>query len=135
MGLLSAAAKLLYTFAHVEIDVEQQGDRYDIDVHGAATFVGLPRLAEALEQIPEDAEVHIHLGGLAYVDHACAELLQRQEERREQAGGSMVTEWDELHRLRHRRPLIRKELDRLRSVATVKRPEAKSPPSLIPSDA
>ncbi len=111
IGLACAAAKLLYTFSHLEVDVEQEGNRYDVDVHGAATFVALPLLAEALEKIPQEAEVHVHLGGLMYVDHACAELLQRQEERREAAGGSITTEWDELHELRGKKPLIKRALD------------------------
>lgn len=106
IGLGLALAKLLYAFSHIEVDVERDGDRYDVDVHGAATFVVLPKLAEALEAIPEDAEVHVHIGGLAYVDHACAELLHNHEERRERAGGMFVTEWDEVKRLREDRPLI-----------------------------
>ncbi|MEC7523905.1 MAG: SulP family inorganic anion transporter [Myxococcota bacterium] len=106
VGLGVSLLKLLYTFSHMEVEVTRDGDRYDVDVHGAATFVQLPKLAEALEAIPEDAEVHVHIGALAYVDHACAELLHRQEERRERAGGELITEWDEVKRLQVQRPLL-----------------------------
>lgn len=111
IGLGLSLLKLLYAFSHLEVEVEVAGDRYDVDVHGAATFVQLPKLAEALESIPEDAEVHVHIGGLAYVDHACADLLHRHEERRERAGGVLVTEWDEVQRLRVRKPLLERALD------------------------
>lgn len=106
IGLAASLLKLLWAFSHLEIDIDREGSRYDVDLHGAATFVQLPRLAETLEQIPEDAEVHVHIGGLAYVDHACAELLRDHEERRERAGGLLVTEWDEVHRLRLHKPLL-----------------------------
>ena len=108
IGLAISLLKLLYAFSHLEVEVvHRKGDeRWDVDVHGAATFVQLPKLAEALEAIPEDAEVHVHLGGLAYVDHACAELLQKHEERRERAGGLLITEWDEVRRLRDHKPLV-----------------------------
>ena len=65
-------------------------------------------LAEALEQIPETAEVHVHIGALAYIDHACAELLHGQQERRERAGGQLHTEWDEVQRLREQKPLVKR---------------------------
>ena len=107
IGLAVSVLKLLWAFSHLDVDLEQSGDRYDVDAHGAATFVMLPKLAAVLESIPLEAEVHVHLGGLAYIDHACAELLERQQSRREDAGGSMVTEWDEVHRLREARPLVR----------------------------
>lgn len=113
IGLGVSLLKLLYTFSHMEVDVSHDGERWDVDVHGAATFVQLPKLAEALERIPEDAEVHVHIGALAYVDHACAELLHRQEERRERAGGLLATEWDEVKKLQVRRPLLERAADRL----------------------
>ncbi len=106
IGFAVSVLKLLYAFSHLELEVTQEGERYDIDAHGAATFVQLPRLAEALERIPAEAEVHVHLGGLAYMDHACAELLHRQQERRQQKGGVLLTEWDEVRRLRAHRPLV-----------------------------
>ena len=110
IGLAASLLKLLYAFSHLEVAVAKDPDseRWDIDIHGAATFVQLPRLAQALDQVPEHAEVHVHLGGLAYVDHACAELLHRHQERRERAGGVMITEWDEVSRLREEKPLLTK---------------------------
>lgn len=108
IGLAAALLKLLYAFSHVDIDVVENDGRWDVDIHGAATFVQLPRIASALEQIPEDAEVHVHLGGLAYVDHACAELLRQHERIHEDAGGKLITEWDEVTRLRDTRPLVGK---------------------------
>ena len=109
IGFAVALLKIVYTFSHIEVDVERNGTRWDVDVHGAATFIALPKLAAALESIPERDEVHVHLGGLSYVDHACAELLQSQAERHERAGGIFVTEWDELHRLGDKKPLVQRD--------------------------
>ena len=39
-------------------------------LHGAATFLGLPKLTRALEQLPKAAEVHVHIEALTYIDHA-----------------------------------------------------------------
>lgn len=117
IGLAVSLLKLIYSFSHLEIEVEDNGDRWDVNIHGAASFVQLPRLAEALESIPEDAEVHVHVGGLAYIDHACAELIRRHEEAHERSGGLLVTEWDELQRLRVRRPLAATAKDAAKSAA------------------
>ena len=64
-------------------------------------FVSLPKLAEALEALPGDSEVHVHLDHLAYVDHACIELLKDWDERHP---GTVVLATDQLDQ--KQKPLI-----------------------------
>jgi MFS superfamily sulfate permease-like transporter len=100
LGFGLALLRIVYAFTRIEIDVVHRGERVDVNLRGAATFLGLPRIADALEALPEDKEVHLHIGGLLYVDHACHTLLREQETRLERGGGMLVTEWDDLWALR-----------------------------------
>lgn len=77
IGFACALIRLLSVFCKMAITVEQRDGRYDIRVRGAATFITLPKLAAALEQVPTTAgEVHFHVDKLTYIDHACMELLE-----------------------------------------------------------
>lgn len=107
LGFVVALLKLLYTFGHLEVDSEADGDRHDVNLRGAATFIALPKLAEALEAIPSSAEAHVHIGGLIYVDHASHALLLEHERRLERGGGRLVTEWDDLIALGRSKPALR----------------------------
>ena len=98
VGFGLSAAKLLYTFTHLEVDVQAQedGKRVDVNLAGAATFMRLPDLTQALQALPKRTEVHVHFGALAYVDHACIEEIRTWEEAYEKSGGTVVIEWDRL---------------------------------------
>jgi MFS superfamily sulfate permease-like transporter len=80
-GFALALAHLLITFARLDVRVVNTGDRYDVELLGAATFMSLPKLASALESIPDHSEVHVHLDKVAYLDHACIELVEDWHER------------------------------------------------------
>ncbi|MGD9634789.1 MAG: SulP family inorganic anion transporter, partial [Pirellulales bacterium] len=73
VGVALSAAKLLYTFAHLETRFENQpsSNRIVLSLVGTATFLRLPRLAAALEEVPESAELHVDFEQLDYIDHAC----------------------------------------------------------------
>ena len=94
IGFGLALAKLLYTFLHLEIVVQEAEHDKSVDVafRGAATFVHLPRIAEKLDAIDDEVEVHFHLGSLAYADHAIMELFDEWSHRRV---GEVVTEWND----------------------------------------
>lgn len=96
-GLILALLKLITTLSQIEIDVEPSGpDRVEVGVHGTATFLNLPRLAAKLEALPPSTEVHVHIGGLAYIDHACLELLEALDKQLQNGGGRLIVEWDDL---------------------------------------
>ncbi|REJ87482.1 MAG: STAS domain-containing protein [Planctomycetota bacterium] len=98
-GVVLAAAKLLFTFSHLKIDTEHDADqnRTVMHLHGVATFIRLPALAAALEEIPPGTELHVELHNLQYVDHACLELLMDWAKQHESTGGRLVIDWDTLH--------------------------------------
>ncbi|MGD9634390.1 MAG: STAS domain-containing protein, partial [Pirellulales bacterium] len=64
---------------------------------GTATFLRLPRLAAALEEVPESAELHVDFEQLDYIDHACLDLLMNWAKQHEATGGRLVIDWDSLH--------------------------------------
>ena len=80
-GFALTLLRLAITFAQLDVEVTHDGRRYDVVLHGAATFLSLPKLAEALEAIPDNCEVHFHLDDLAFIDHACIELIEDWHER------------------------------------------------------
>ncbi len=98
IGFGLAIAKLIYTFAHLKIEVKQDqpNKRVDLLLHGSATFLGIPRLAAALERMPPASEVHVHLEELDYIDHACIEMLSNWERQHQTSGGALKVEWREL---------------------------------------
>lgn len=99
VGIALAAAKLLYTFSHLEVKMEENelNGRFVMHLAGAATFVRLPKLAAALEQVPDNAELHVELDRLTYIDHACLELLTAWAKQHEATGGRLSIDWDSLH--------------------------------------
>ncbi len=98
-GVLLSAAKLLLTFARLDVHlrIDQENKIASLDLDGAATFLRLPQLAEALERVPPDYELHVDFEHLTYVDHACLDLLMNWAKQHEQTGGKLVIDWDTLH--------------------------------------
>lgn len=104
IGFALATAKLVYTFTHVQVDTRERpqtpdGARIiDIDLHGAATFFSIPRLAGTLESLPPTAEIHVHIEHLGHIDHACLEMIESWARQHEATGGSVTLEWRELEK-------------------------------------
>ncbi len=113
LGFAVALVRLLYRFTHLDVEVRHRGRRADLTLRGAATFLALPRLAEALDALDSGREVHIHVGRLTFVDHACHVLLREHEKRLASGGGRLVTEWDDVEALQVDRPLVTRRADRL----------------------
>lgn len=111
VGLALSIGKLLYTFSHLSINTEVSRDQRRADVHlvGASTFVRLPQLAAALDEVPQGAEVHVHIERLHYIDHACIELLANWEKQHQKDGSTVVIEWHELHERYQRAGEVRDE--------------------------
>ncbi len=95
-GIALTVLKVLYKVSHLEISKLQDGNAVYLDLTGAATFVKMPKLAEALESIPRGAHVHLGLERLAYIDHSCLDLIHEWAERHRQEGGTFQVEWDAL---------------------------------------
>ena len=102
-----ALLKLLHSFSHLDVRVDRCGNRADLRLAGAATFLGLPKLAAAIESVPMDVELHLHLEKLEYVDHACLDLIATTKALRERAGSALVVEIEDLQqRLYRRTPVV-----------------------------
>lgn len=99
IGVALALAKLLYSFSHLDIEIKEDKENGQTFIHlkGAASFMRLPILANALEKLPADAHVHILIRDLNFIDHACLDLLVNWEEQHQAAGGELVFDWDSLH--------------------------------------
>lgn len=97
IGLALSFLALAWRSSNLRVEVsDKEPGVIDVSLHGAATFVSLPKLARTLEALDPTAEVHIHLEHVSYVDHACFELIREWERQRKGFGGTLVLEWDEL---------------------------------------
>ncbi|BBM84965.1 SulP family inorganic anion transporter [Candidatus Uabimicrobium amorphum] len=103
IGFGLAILKMLYTMNHLSITVTKEKDPdqecYVMRFDGSATFLKIPELAKNLEALPLDSEIHIHLDGLSYIDHACIDLLKSHSSQVEKRGGKMVLCWDSVAEL------------------------------------
>ncbi len=104
VGISLAIGKLLFTFSHLVVRVENDIARSRTVLHlkGAATFMGLPKLASALETVPPNAKLHVIFNELTYIDHACLDLLVNWEKQHQAMGGDLIIDWDELTARFHR---------------------------------
>ena len=102
IGVTLALAKVLWLMAQLKVTIYEEGDnRLDVVLQGAATFIRLPQLAQSLEGLPLGMEVHLHVGGLAYIDHACIDLLNDWQPKYEEDGGTVIVEWDAVNARRY----------------------------------
>ncbi len=110
VGLGLSVAKLVYTLTHLSVNVEpgSTAGTQRVVLEGTATFVRLPKLAAALATIPAGASVEICAQRLAYVDHACMELLSGWERQHRATGGAVAVSWEWLEAL-SQRPRVRSE--------------------------
>lgn len=97
IGVGLSATKLLYTFSHLNIKFEDIAaqNKAVLRLRGAATFIRLPQMAAALDQVAPTRELHVHFDRLDYVDHACLDLLMNWEKQHESTGGRLVIDWDD----------------------------------------
>jgi MFS superfamily sulfate permease-like transporter len=128
-GLGAAVFKLLWHFARLDVVVKDDAtqQRTDMRLFGGATFVQLPKLAEALERVPVGWTVHISLSSVAYIDHACLDLLRNFERSRREAGATVLIDWSEPVARRANRPLA--EVGHAAEAKST-RPEASAPAAL-----
>ncbi len=97
-GIAVAAARLLWSFSRLKIDVDadSQRGRVIMRLSGAATFLALPRLTTLLDRVSPDTELHVHLEDVTYVDHAVLEQFVNWEKQHKASGGRLVIDWEDL---------------------------------------
>ncbi|HEY1190422.1 MAG TPA: SulP family inorganic anion transporter [Gemmata sp.] len=99
LGVVLSALKLLVRFSHLRVSRTDDTERNWVHLHleGAATFLRLPVLAEALEAVPRGQQLHVHLDRLQMVDHAILHLLVTFQKQYAATGGAVLVDWDGLH--------------------------------------
>lgn len=99
VGIGLSAAKLLLRFSNLEIELETSEDQRTakMKLRGAATFLGLPKLAGELDRVPAGAELHVEFDGLTHIDHACLDLLMNWAKQHATFGGQLIVDWNKLH--------------------------------------
>jgi MFS superfamily sulfate permease-like transporter len=105
IGIVLAALKLLWQFSYLKVQVTaaEENQPIVVSLSGAATFLRLPQLAQALEGISPRDKVRLVTSELTYIDHACLELITHWQKRHLAAGGELDLNIEELAaRFRHR---------------------------------
>ncbi|MBO3748065.1 bifunctional SulP family inorganic anion transporter/carbonic anhydrase [Streptosporangiaceae bacterium NEAU-GS5] len=88
LGLGLAALLALRRLAWVSAEVRQLGERWRVLVTGSLTFIGVPRLAEALRTVPPGAPVELDLH-VDFMDHAAFDALHVWRLDHEKSGGTV----------------------------------------------
>ena len=107
VGFILAAVKLIVSqrekFHRFKVKKEHDEASGQTHLHlcGAASFLRLPKLAAALESLPSEGEVHLHVEELNYIDHACLDLIDRWECERIRSNASVRVQWQTLHHTYH----------------------------------
>jgi MFS superfamily sulfate permease-like transporter len=89
-GIILSLANLVYTMSMLKVQIRNDDANYTVVLVGSATLLGVPKLTEALNKIPECASVTFEHSGLIFIDHACLELLTAFEKRHTASGGTIV---------------------------------------------
>jgi MFS superfamily sulfate permease-like transporter len=105
LGICLSVARVFYKVSHLSVTLREcdEPGRYHLDLDGSATVLRLPKLAEVLEQVPRDADLHVDFEHLNYIDHACLDLLMAWEKQHASMGGTLTIDWAALE-ARFRRP-------------------------------
>ena len=103
LGLIKLLISLGHSFHKLEIHTERDSEHGVTHMHlrGAASFVRLPKLTGALEALPANEEVHLHVEELDYIDHAGLDALSKWERARITRRIPVRVEWQFLKHKYH----------------------------------
>ena len=97
VGLGLVVTKLLKSVARMSVRMERSTAAHVVvHVEGAATFLGLPKLAATFDAIPPGTEVHLHFSNLTFIDHTCLDFLVKWEQQHESSGGKLLVDGRQL---------------------------------------
>lgn len=100
IGFGLAAARTLFETVRLDLDLQLHHDRREavLSLAGAATFLSIPDLAEALDAIPMEYDVHLEHTSLQHADHAIVDLLENWSKNREGDIAPLYEALDDLRR-------------------------------------
>ena len=91
IGFALTLAKQAWHSSRLKINVVQHSEKEaELRLVGAATFLGVPKLAQTLEAIKPDTRLDVPMDHLHYIDHSCMELLDDWGRAAEKSGGELV---------------------------------------------
>lgn len=90
LGIGCAVLRLVWRLAHVQVHVTR-GAPWRVQVRGALSFLGVPRLLDALGRVPSGQPVRVDLS-LTSLDHAGREALEGWRVAHERGGGAVHME-------------------------------------------
>ncbi|MCO5169687.1 MAG: SulP family inorganic anion transporter [Planctomycetes bacterium] len=114
IGFGVAVLRLIWRLARVQVEVEQGDELWKVHVRGALTFLGVPRVVEALAKIPPGVNVDLDLA-VSNLDHAGWEAIEGWKEGHERTGAVVHVErvedmWETgSRRLRQQKEAVAKE--------------------------
>lgn len=84
IGFACAFIKSAYKVLKVDIDTEDIENENTIiaKLHGNITFLQLPTLIDALENLPKDKNITLSADRLHFIDHACIDFIKSWEKER-----------------------------------------------------
>ncbi|MFC7327392.1 SulP family inorganic anion transporter [Marinactinospora rubrisoli] len=94
VGLALAALLALRRLARLSVRTEDRAGRWHVVVRGSLTFLGVPRVARALREIPAGTSVDLDLN-VDFMDHAAFEAVHAWRLDHERTGGAV--DIDEIH--------------------------------------
>ncbi|HQS97767.1 MAG: SulP family inorganic anion transporter [Novosphingobium sp. 17-62-19] len=91
VGLALSALELVPHARNLRFKVGESsaGETVHLKLEGAATFIGLSRLTNALEQVPHSHAVHVDMDKVHAIDHTTAEMLTEWLSRRRMRGNDV----------------------------------------------
>ena len=100
LGFALTLVKLALKAARLKINVSSlpRKGHMELRLSGAATFLKVPALTQALDGIPPGTTLHVPLARLSYIDHACLELLEDWGRANASNGSRLVIESRRLKR-------------------------------------
>lgn len=97
IGIGLTLLKMVYKASRLGIKlVTHHSGRSDIYLEGSATFLRLPVLADTLDRVAPQTELHFHFENLTYLDHSCLDLIQEWRQTHEDNGGKVIVDWPRL---------------------------------------
>lgn len=90
-GIALSAIRILWqvTKVNVRMSEDPATGQISLSILGNATFLRLPRLADALDKVPPGRRVVVNVRHIGYVDHAVFNLLETWAQQYESNGGSV----------------------------------------------
>lgn len=92
-GVVLSVLKLVYVMSKLHINKVVNDKQVILELRGAATFLNLPQLAEEIEKLSPDTDLHLDVSNLLYIDHACLELIKTQEKQFKNKSGDITIDW------------------------------------------